>query len=590
MEVEKKQLYEVYKTYNLNIPDFQRDIEWDKEMISKFLLNLKKAYDKKEKQNFIGITFFKESEKSTKHWTCDGQQRLTTISGLVFVLSKLLSDNSERKDIDEFLKEAGILGRDLNGEGKENSWQISYEYRKRNREFNDCFSNYSYLDSKQHNALEEMMITITKWVKENMSKTLLQDFLNFLNEDLLFSCTILASRKEGANYYEQINSATNITASFIGAKKVHLLNNCESFEKDEVHSLIDRIEENCHKPRVVKIARRRKMDKIPDAAENRKIVQYCFELTSLAEDCDYAKQWISKTKTGRRKPLEEVFDRRKDQPIEYLKDCILMQDILNDEVYSFYEKHFSYGNGFDLDRYSIEAYAVMLFLHKKKRIFIEDIERSKSQLIFLSYLYLIYPHYAFDVLRDQITTATFEDDANFSNIPLLLDDAIKLSDVNCFIQDNEYDDKGKRGNKVLRFGLSLYESIIQGDRSMGRNNWLENFKIEQTFEHIVNQRDAIEKGHKIGNGLVLTRRKNSEGVRVETDQGIQDKILHYQNSYGKHYASVYEFCNDYKGNDFGDDQIQHRTERIAQLITESFGKMFNFVPESINTNPITIAQ
>ena len=77
---------------NLSIPDYQRPYKWDSESAATLFIDIYSAFSKKLPEYRIGsIILHSENDKLN---IVDGQQRLTTLSILIFCFSQLLNDNS----------------------------------------------------------------------------------------------------------------------------------------------------------------------------------------------------------------------------------------------------------------------------------------------------------------------------------------------------------------------------------------------------------------------------------------------------------------------------------------------------------------
>jgi len=72
---------------NLEIPNFQRPYEWGKEQVELLIEDLLEAYKENKKNYLIGnMVFYKENENYGKLEVIDGQQRITTLGLILYVL------------------------------------------------------------------------------------------------------------------------------------------------------------------------------------------------------------------------------------------------------------------------------------------------------------------------------------------------------------------------------------------------------------------------------------------------------------------------------------------------------------------------
>lgn len=95
------------------IPEYQRPYAWGKEEALQLLTDLQDALDRDtEEPYFLGSVVLVKEAGSARSEVIDGQQRLTTLTILLAVLRDLVTDDELRRAIHRFLEEPAVLFED----------------------------------------------------------------------------------------------------------------------------------------------------------------------------------------------------------------------------------------------------------------------------------------------------------------------------------------------------------------------------------------------------------------------------------------------------------------------------------------------
>ncbi len=96
---------------SIKIPPYQREYCWDKKDCKELFYDILNIYNKKDfsEKHYIGSLVVIAHENKKIYEIIDGQQRLTTISILFFVIKNLLDEFSQGND-----KLSGKIERDVN--------------------------------------------------------------------------------------------------------------------------------------------------------------------------------------------------------------------------------------------------------------------------------------------------------------------------------------------------------------------------------------------------------------------------------------------------------------------------------------------
>lgn len=87
----------IFQTYRFIIPEFQREFEWEKDQISTFIDDILEALDYNH-QYFFGPVVFLSQHESQQQEIIDGQQRLTSFSILLALISDIMFEYAEIKN------------------------------------------------------------------------------------------------------------------------------------------------------------------------------------------------------------------------------------------------------------------------------------------------------------------------------------------------------------------------------------------------------------------------------------------------------------------------------------------------------------
>jgi hypothetical protein len=88
---------EIFDTYaNISVPEYQRPYRWSTEKVEELLIDLEEFFIKKPQlhlEYYIGSVLLFNNLKENKHEIIDGQQRLTTLTLLQFIINGSLETN-----------------------------------------------------------------------------------------------------------------------------------------------------------------------------------------------------------------------------------------------------------------------------------------------------------------------------------------------------------------------------------------------------------------------------------------------------------------------------------------------------------------
>lgn len=213
------QVGNVGKTENVSgkffkIPEYQRLYEWESTHIETLLDDMKKAYDDKKEQYFIGnITTSKKSENGREKFVLiDGQQRLTTLWFIGFYLAS--REYKWEKEITKRVWQDFILQNDnlrITMPIRDNEEKALKELAKKIAELKDNNGKYKLADSLPsniHTKIRNAFECIEIWFNnaEKIQEKEVKDFAEFVYTKVCFVFVELAQNTDLSRFFVRMNN------------------------------------------------------------------------------------------------------------------------------------------------------------------------------------------------------------------------------------------------------------------------------------------------------------------------------------------------------------------------------------------------
>ncbi|WP_373766742.1 DUF262 domain-containing protein [Glaesserella sp.] len=555
------------------IPRYQREYSWDSEIhVKDFWEDLLEQIDFSDKTEFRINDYFIGSvvlvgyeNKSTEFLVIDGQQRITTLTILLSVLTHIGKSLFAETSIDDFNDFSDVCYRYIEGRDRFNKPFFKLVNETPKPFFQNCIqyenNKIEKATTEEEKKLKEAYDFFYKKIKNSLDNEYVDSRLNFL----------IAIREQALKF-----SVINITVNNeVYAQKIFETLNTKGKELETIDLIKNKLFGVLN-------------DEHPDDNAKTKWKNLKNILASRDDDVPLSKffyqYWVSKYKSVAENKIYSSFlktiPEEKEKYNEFLDDIILFSKSYIkvssplDEDWKELSKKDIYKSLKSLRAFKSISHrtlvTTLLRYYDDRLIKLKTLKRLLLKMSLFHFVFIIVQFRT----RIEITYAKYSRMLNAENKSPNIKDVIKrfedeldekvrsisLNEFESKFLELKYSDSFTNHKEIIKFIFDIIENKIESKTKELK------FDIV-TLEHIRSQKIDTNWSHKIGNLLPLSEKLNADCANKE----FKDKLKYYKNSDLK---QVKKFCDVYGKSIWNEELSQKRAQELAKQVYDYISHNF----------------